>query len=92
MKSHKIAYVMLKIISGWGSAQTPLEELTTLPQSRKWAEDGVNFLPIHLPLNAPSSLATQVQCASPKTIFWIRPCAFASEVFSSMLFHCDLDL
>ena len=77
MKSHKIACVMSKIISGRGSTPDPTGgAYTTLPQS---TGEGINFLPIQtsspqrLRRIASSSLATQVQCAPPKTIFWIRP-------------------
>jgi len=65
--------------ASWGSTPDPAGELMTLPQTLvDWG--GGKSLPQTSPPQrfrhlASSSSATQVQCASPKTIFCIRPWA-----------------
>jgi len=63
IRSHKIVHVMPK--------NQQLGQLTTLPQTP--SQLGRPLPPQRLRHLASSSSTTQVQCAPPKTVFWICP-------------------
>ena len=82
LNMHEIAQncvCIMSIISGWGYAPDPTGgALDGTPPKRLVSRGGgklpaQTFPPQRLRRLASSSSATQVQCAPPKTIFWIRP-------------------
>jgi len=86
MKSHKTAYAMPKIISRWGSAQTPLRSLRPSPIGWGGGKLNAQISPQRLRRLASSSSATQVWRAPPKPVFWIRP--FPPLSFSDIFPNC----